>query len=67
MFKMHTDQGLPVIALLLEEFTKKAKGKRIWIHKSLHEKKSEREYFTLHKELLDDEVTFRQYNRNVEK
>jgi hypothetical protein len=43
MFKNYTHQDLAVIELLPveeEQFTRKAKRKRIWIHKSLNEKKS---------------------------
>jgi len=37
------------------------KKKRMWVHKCFRNRKSEREYWTLFKELADDEMKFYQY------
>jgi hypothetical protein len=48
MFEKYMHQDLAVTALLLEEeFTRKAMQKRISIHKLLHERKSEQEYYII--------------------
>ena len=39
------------------------KKKRMWVHKCFRSIKSEGEYWTLYKELADDEIKFYQYFR----
>ena len=39
------------------------KKKYMWVHKCFKNRKSEGEYWTLHKELADDEMKFYQYFR----
>jgi len=52
---------------MLDEEEKNAsvsdKKKRMWVHKCFRSRKSEGEYWTLYKELADDEVKFYQYFR----
>jgi hypothetical protein len=51
---------LAAIALMLDEEDKNValsdKKKRMWIHKCFRSKKSQGEYWTLYKELVDDEI-----------
>jgi hypothetical protein len=58
---------LAAIALMLDEEEKNAalddKKKRMWVHKCFRNRKSEGEYWTLYKELADDEMKFYQYFR----
>jgi hypothetical protein len=58
---------LAATALMLDGEEKKAalsdKKKRMWVHKCLRSRKSEGEYWTLNKELVDDEMKFYQYFR----
>jgi hypothetical protein len=58
---------LAAIALMLDEEGKNAalsdKKKRMWVHKCFRIRKSEDEYWTLHKELADDKMKFFQYFR----
>jgi hypothetical protein len=58
---------LAAIALMLDEEEKNAslsdKKKRMWFHKCFRSRKSEGEYWTLYKELADDELKFCQYFR----
>jgi hypothetical protein len=39
------------------------KKKRMWVHKCFRNRKSEGEYWTLYKELADEEMKFYQYFR----
>jgi hypothetical protein len=56
---------LAAIALMLDEeekiFSLNDKKKRMWVHKCFRSRKSEGEYWALHKELADDEMKFYQY------
>jgi hypothetical protein len=58
---------LAAIALMLDEEEKNAalsdKKKRMWVHKCVGNRKSEGEYWTLYKELADNEMKFYQYFR----
>jgi hypothetical protein len=58
---------LAAIALMLDEEEKNGalsdKKKRMWVHKCFRSRKSEEEYWTLYKELANDEVKFYQYFR----
>jgi hypothetical protein len=58
---------LAATALMLYEDEKNAalsdKKKRMWVHKCFRNRKSEGEYWTLYKELADDEMKFYQYFR----
>jgi hypothetical protein len=58
---------LAAIALMLDEEEKNValsdKKKRMWVHKYSRSRKSEGEYWTLNKELADDEMKFYQYFR----
>jgi hypothetical protein len=69
MFKNWSVTGLAVNALLLEEEesrTRESNSQRKrekWVHKSLIRKKTEGDFFTLYKELVDDEEKFHQYFR----
>jgi len=58
---------LAAVALMLDEEEKNAslsdKKKRMWVHKCFRNRKSEDEYWTLYKELADDEMKFYQYFR----
>lgn len=59
-------QELTAIALLLDEDEEdrvKAKKKRLWVHECQRKRKSEGEFWTLYKELDDDETKFYQYFR----
>jgi len=53
--------------MLEEEEEKRAsvndKKKRLWVHKCFRSRKSEGEYWTLYKELADDEMKCYQYFR----
>jgi len=55
---------------MLDEEEKNAsvrdKKKHMWVHKCFRSRKSEGEYWTLYKELADDEIEFYQYFRNVQ-
>ncbi|KAL0868285.1 hypothetical protein ABMA27_007815 [Loxostege sticticalis] len=56
MFKHFSIEDLSIIALLLEEEDKtKKRAKRIAVHPMLKKRKLEGEYWTLFKELVDDE------------
>jgi len=52
---------------MLDEEEKNAslniKKKRMWVHKCCRNRKSENDYWTLYKELADDEMKFCQYFR----
>ena len=39
------------------------KKKRMWVHKRFRSRKSEGEYWTVYKELADDEIKFYEYFR----
>jgi hypothetical protein len=56
---------LAVIGLILDEEEKHGalsyKKKRMWVHKRFRNRKSEGEYWTLYKELADEEIKFYQY------
>jgi hypothetical protein len=56
---------LAAIAIMLDEEEKNVyqidKKKRMWVHKCFRSRKSEGEYWTLYKELADDEIKFYQY------
>jgi hypothetical protein len=58
---------LAAITLMLGEEEKNAalsdKKKCMWVHKCFSNRKSECEYWTLYKELADDEMKFYQYFR----
>jgi hypothetical protein len=58
---------LAAIALMLEEEEKNAtlsdKKKRMWVQKCFRNRKSQGEYWTVYKELSDDEIKFYQYFR----
>ena len=57
---------LTAIALLLEEEDEEkaqVKKRKTWLHKALKKRKSEGEYWTLYKELVDDDLKFYQYFR----
>jgi hypothetical protein len=58
---------LAAIALMLDEEEKNSslsdKKKRMRVHKCFRNRKSEGEYWTLYKELADDEMKFYQYFR----
>jgi hypothetical protein len=58
---------IAAIALMLDEEEKNAslsdKKKRKWVHKCFRSRKSEGEYWTLYKELADDELKFYWYFR----
>jgi hypothetical protein len=58
---------LAATALMLDEEEKNAtlsdKKKRMWVHKCFGNRTSEGEYWTLYKELADDEVKFYRYFR----
>jgi hypothetical protein len=58
---------LATIALMLDEEEKNAalsdKKKRMWVQKCFRNRKSEGEYWTLCKELTDDEMKFYQHFR----
>jgi hypothetical protein len=58
---------LGVTALLLEEeqFQREriSSERRMWVHKCLRNRKLEREFWTLYKELTDNELKFYQYFR----
>lgn len=60
MFKSFSNSELAAIAICLDEEEYENKKKRkIWVHDML--KKTEGEFFTLHKELVNDEIKFFQY------
>jgi hypothetical protein len=58
---------LAAIALMLDEEEKNAslsdKKKRTWVHECFRNKKSEGEYWTVYKELADDEMKCYKYFR----
>jgi len=60
-----SQRQLATIALMLGKEEKNAalndKKKRMWVHKCFRNRKSESEYWTLYKELADDEMKFYQY------
>jgi hypothetical protein len=69
MFKNWSITDLAVIVLLLEgeesrtrESNSQRKRKK-WVHTSLIRRKTEGEFFTLYKELVDDGEKFHQYFR----
>lgn len=56
MFKHFSIEDLSIIALLLEKEDKtKKRAKRMAVHPMLKKRKLEGEYWTLFKELVDDE------------
>ena len=61
------ERQLAAIALMLDEeekYTSRSdKKKHMWFHKCFRSRKSEGEYWTLYKELADDEMKFYQYFR----
>lgn len=68
MFKKFSTADLSLIALILDEEDENERlnskrRRRIWIHPMLEHRKIESEFFTLHKELMDDETKFYQYYR----
>ena len=62
-----SERQLAATALMLDEEEKNAalrdKKKRMWVHKFFRNRKSEGEYWTLYRELADDEMKFYQYFR----
>jgi hypothetical protein len=64
---LFSKRKLASITLMLDEEEKnssqKDKEKRMWVHKCFRNRKSESEYWTLYKELADDEIKFYQYFR----
>ncbi|KAG7175414.1 hypothetical protein Hamer_G001501 [Homarus americanus] len=59
-------KNLAAIALPLEEEEEEkvsGKRKRLWVYLSLKKRKCEGEFWTLYKELADDEAKFYQYFR----
>jgi hypothetical protein len=66
MLHLSTEE-LCVTSILLEEEniqnSEKRKRKRFSVHKTLNKRKTEGEYWTLYKELMDDEEKFFQYFR----
>jgi len=62
-----SERQLAAIALMLDEEEKNAslsdKKKLMWVHKCFRSRKSQGEYWTLYKELTDDELKFYQYFR----
>ncbi|CAH2088857.1 unnamed protein product [Euphydryas editha] len=64
MFKHFSIEDLSIIALFLEEKDKtKKRAKRMAVHPMLKKRKLEGEYWTLFKELVDDEKKFFIYFR----
>jgi hypothetical protein len=69
VFKNWSITDLAVIALLLEEEERRTREsnsqrkRKKWVHKSLIGRKTEGEFCTLYKELVDDEDKFHQYFR----
>jgi hypothetical protein len=69
MFKNWSITDLAVIALLVEEEKSRTREsnsqrkRKNWVHKRLIRRKTEGEFFTLYKELADDEEKFHQYFR----
>lgn len=68
MFRRFSTVDLAIIALLLDEEDENLRQNRkrcrhIWVHPMLKNRKIESEFFTLHKELMDDETKFYQYYR----
>jgi hypothetical protein len=61
---------LAATTLILDEGEKYAalsdKKKRMWVHKCFRSRKSEGEYWTVYKELADDEMKCYQYFFNVQ-
>jgi hypothetical protein len=64
---LFSERQLAAGALMLDEEEKNAavsdKKKRLWVHKCFRNRKSEGEYWTLYKELADDETKFYPYFR----
>jgi hypothetical protein len=63
MFHLSTEE-LCVISVLLEEeenIQNSEKSKRFSVHKMLNKRKTEGEYWTLYKELMDDEKVFQYF------
>jgi hypothetical protein len=62
MFHLSTEELCVILVLLEEEEnihnSEKLKRKRFPVHKMLNKRKTEGEYWTLYKELMDDEETF---------
>jgi len=62
-----SERQLAAIALVSDKEEKNAslsdKRKRMWVRKCFRSRKSEGEYWTLYKELADDEIKFYQYFR----
>lgn len=46
-----------------DEEQQQKKRRKIWVHDILKKRKTEGEFFTLHKDLVDDETNFFQYFR----
>lgn len=64
MFKTFSNSELAAIAICLDEEEYENKKKRkICVHDMLKKRKTEGEFFTLYKELVDDEMKFFQYFR----
>ncbi|CAG5016043.1 unnamed protein product [Parnassius apollo] len=66
MFRHVSVEDLAIIALLLEEEDRdktKKRAKRMAVHPTLKKRKLEGEYWTLFKELIDDEEKFFLYFR----
>ncbi|KAJ8981474.1 hypothetical protein NQ317_007000 [Molorchus minor] len=63
--KSFSNCELAMIALLLDEENEanSTKRKRVWVHDMLKKRKTEGEYHTIYKELLNDETKFYQYFR----
>jgi hypothetical protein len=67
MFKNWSVTGLAVIALFEEEESRTRESnsqrkRKKWVHKSLIRRKTEGEFFTLYKELVDDEEKFHHHS-----
>lgn len=60
-----TIEQLAMIAIILDEEEEECpkKTRRYWIHNSLKKRKTEGEYWTLFRHLVDDEEKFFQYFR----
>jgi len=56
---MFSENDLLMIALILdEEEEEKVVKKRIWVHKARKNRPTEREFSTLYKELMDDDLGY---------
>jgi len=64
---LFSKRQLAKMPLMLDEEEKNAalsdKKKRLWVHKCFRNRKSEREYWTVNKELTDYEMKFYNYFR----